>query len=176
MELWIQNDGFLHRLAQLSQDEVNLEDETMEVLRKDLRHQKALEITESAFLARLDWAVWHELDPNEESFGALQSRWLAEYLPHVRTEPNDVGSYLLELAKCDAEGSPPHKVLVSEILAAMVYDKFRGTDLRDRAEVKRLGRGLRDLFWKEPNLSAACFEDLCGTQISPEYLLRAYGM
>lgn len=174
METWIQNDGFLQRLAQLSQNEHVFDEKEIEVLRKDLRKEKAAEIMESAFLGCLDLAIWRDFDPRgEESLSSLQAQIAREYLPHHSLESDDAGSFVLELAKLE-DKSVPYKVLYSEVLAAMVYDKFQTTDLRNREEVERLGKGIRDLFLKGGALSKNDFEELCGQKISTSHLMSVY--
>jgi hypothetical protein len=75
--------------------------------------------------------------------------------------------------------------IFSEILAAMLYESFQNTDLRDREAVERLGCGIRDLFLQpliqtestpsSPALtSLGEIEKLCGTKVSGGQLQRVY--
>lgn len=172
--MWIQNDGFLQRLAQLSQNERVFDDNDIETLRKDHRKHKAAEIMESTFLGCLDVTIWNEFDPRGgETLSALQARVAEEYLPHQALESDDVGSFVLELVRLE-EKTVPYKVLCSEILAAMVFDKFQSTDLRNREEVERLGKGIRDLFLREGKLGKEDFEMLCGSKLSTSHLRNVY--
>jgi hypothetical protein len=181
MEMCIQNDGFLQRLAQLSQAEekeekrtlTTFEPKTMECLRDDMKKQKALETMHSAFLESLELSIFTDVDPRgDETLAALQGRLAEEYLPHEVPDSNDL-TFLLELFQ-EEDDISAHSPLYSEILAAMVFDKFQNTDLRHRDEVERLGRGLRDLFLRESSLSKEDFEGLCERKISPDALKRVY--
>ena len=70
--MWLQNDGFVNRLVQLSQEELLLDEETLKILRKDLRYEKALELTNCMFLSALQFAVFEEFDPRgDETLVAL---------------------------------------------------------------------------------------------------------
>jgi Zn-dependent oligopeptidase len=188
MELWIQNDGFLQRLAQLSQDKLPFQPDQMEILRKDLQKQKAMEIMHSVFLSTLERTIFTDFDPRgEETLAALQRRLEKQFLPHTvpdgsDDDENDDVSHILELFQGDHDNDDerllmnPYSSVYSEVLAAMVYEKFQNTDLRDRDEAKRLGRGIRQLFQRETttSLTKEDVEDLCGKKVSSDALRRVY--
>merc|ERR1740130_746672 len=111
MEMWILNDGFLNRLAQLSssssssstednddnanvnvndddeqqqqQDEVMLfDDDTLQILRNDYKKEKALHITNTMFLSALQFEVFTIFNPRgDETLVGLQERIANKYLP-----------------------------------------------------------------------------------------------
>ena len=110
MEMWILNDGFLNRLAQLSssssssstednddnanvnnddkqqqqqQDEVMLfDDDTLQILRNDYKKEKALQITNTMFLSALQFEVFTIFNPRgDETLVGLQERIANKYLP-----------------------------------------------------------------------------------------------
>ena len=66
----------------------------------------------------------------------------------------------------------------SEIWSANVFEKFSKTDMKDKDEVKRLGRAVRHLFLREhdTNLTMNDFEELCGKQISSQALQDIYNL
>lgn len=186
MELWVQNDGFLQRLAQLSQDQFTFQPELIEILRRDLQKKKAAEIMHNVFLATLELTVFTDFDPRgEETLAALQKRLAEQYIPYNVPDSSDL-SHLLEtlLGVGGAEeGDHPNGVVrtpaygsvYSEVLAALIYEKFQNTDLRNREEAKRLGQGIRDLFYlRETSLTKNDIEHLCGKKISPEALKQVY--
>lgn len=174
MELWLQNDGFLHRLAQLSQEKYTFDQSTIDTLRKDLRAQKAIDMVQSAFLGYLELTVWQDFDPKGgESIGALQRRLAQDHFPTIVLDDDDVGSYFLDVVKRQSD-TTSYSLLYSEVLAAMVYESFQRTDLRDREEVTRLGRGIRKFFQRYSQLSKEDFEALCGCQVSIDPFIRVF--
>ena len=148
----MQNDGFLHRLVQLSQDELVLDDGddgTLETLRRDLRNEKALDLTNTMFLSALQFGVFERFDPRgDETLVALQERLATRYLPGSNLpDPSDLSPLLAVFQQSGADQKlSAYGTLWSEVLAATVYEAFQKTDLRDRSEVARLGTGIRDLF------------------------------
>ena len=147
--MWLQNDGFLHRLTQLSQDELSLDDETIEILRKDLRNEKALELTNTMFLSTLQFTVFESFDPRgDETLVSLQERLAIQYLPGSNLpDPSDLSPLLAIFQESGTEQKmSAYGTLWSEVLSATVYETFQKTDLRDRDQVQRLGTGIRDLF------------------------------
>lgn len=147
--MWLQNDGFVHRLVQLSQDEMVLDEETLKILRKDLRYEKALELTNCMFLSALQFSVFEDFDPRgDETLVALQERLAVHYLPGSNLpDPSDLSPLLAVFQESGIEQKmSAYGALWSEALAATVYETFQKTDLRDRDEVERLGRGIRNLF------------------------------
>lgn len=167
LELWLQNDGFLHRLAQLSQDEMFLDDETLKALRKDLRNDRALELTNTMFLSALQFAVFESFDPRgDETLVALQERLAVQYLPGSNLpDPSDLSPLLAVFQESGLDQKmSAYGALWSEVLASTVYESFQKTDLRDREEVQRLGTGIRDLFLRGNQgrpPSRKDFADLC---------------
>ena len=177
IELWLQNDGFLQRLAQLSQDQFTFQPELIKILREDLKKQKAMEIMNSAFLGALELTMFSSFDPRgEETLAALQGRLAKQYIPHDIPDSSDL-SPLLEIFQEDDNGGSPavaYSGVYSEVLAAMVYEKFQNTDLSDREEAKRLGRSIRSLFLRDTRLEKKDVEELCGKHVTTECLKRVY--
>jgi Zn-dependent oligopeptidase len=183
MEMWLQNDGFVHRLAQLSHNDTTLDDDTINVLRNALKNDKALEIVNTIFLSVLQFAVFDEFDPRgDETLMALQARLAKEYLPKGNLpEASDLSPLLAVFQEqCAEQSMSAYGSLWSELLSAMVYESFRKTDLRDRNEVDRLGKGIRDLFLRPPGSKAVTLEELmtlCPNQpaeITGQQLKRVY--
>jgi Zn-dependent oligopeptidase len=178
MEMWILNDGFLHRLAQLSQSDNIIDTSTIDALRRDWKKEKALDIVNTIFLSALQIAALEEFDPRgDETLVSLQSRLAQKYLPKGNMPDSSDLSPLLAVfqehgidQKLSAYGP-----LWSEILAAMVFDRFQKTDLRDRDEVNRLGHGVRNLFLRDDRcLSTKDVEELCRSEVSSEPLKHVY--
>lgn len=169
LEMWLQNDGFVNRLVQLSQEEMVLDEETLKILRKDLRYEKALELTNCMFLSALQFAVFEEFDPRgDETLVALQERLATHYLPGSNLpDPSDLSPLLAVFQESGFDQKmSAYGALWSEVLASTVYETFQKTDLRDRVEVERLGSGIRNLFLKGNNgksLSRNDIADLCKT-------------
>eukprot|EP00536_Pseudo-nitzschia_multiseries_P015964 jgi/Psemu1/69686/estExt_Genemark1.C_9880019 len=192
LEMWIQNDGFLHRLVQLSQDEDKdqndfvVKEETLKVLRKDLKNEKALELMNTIFLSALQFTVFDEFDPRgDETLVALQERLAIQYLPRSNLpDPTDLSPLLAVFQQSGVDQTmSAYGTLWSEVLASIVYEQFQRTDLRDRNEVERLGTGIRDLFLRRgscerpKHLSKKDFANLCGMKevVSGDSLKRVYG-
>eukprot|EP00537_Pseudo-nitzschia_pungens_P003290 CAMPEP_0172363032 /NCGR_PEP_ID=MMETSP1060-20121228/6500_1 /TAXON_ID=37318 /ORGANISM="Pseudo-nitzschia pungens, Strain cf. cingulata" /LENGTH=817 /DNA_ID=CAMNT_0013085679 /DNA_START=492 /DNA_END=2945 /DNA_ORIENTATION=+ len=188
LEMWIHNDGFLHRLVQLSQDEFVLEEETLKLLRHDLKKEKALEMMNTMFLSALQFTVFDEFDPRgDETLVALQERLGTQYLPKSNLpDPTDLSPLLAVFQQSGVDQTmSAYGTLWSEVLASIVYEQFKQTDLRDRDEVERLGTGIRDLFLRSGcerphRLSEKDFENLCGMKEEPvvvtgDSLKRVYG-
>ena len=185
MEMWVHNDGFLQRLVQLSHDGksdlVGLDEETLEILRKDLKKQKALEIMNVIFLSALQLEVFGTFDPRgDETLMALQTRLAEQYLPKGNLPDSSDLSPLLAVfqengAQNNMSASGP---ILSELIAAMLYESFQKTDLRDGEQVERLGGGIRDLFLKTDDssnlLSLDGIQKLCGAELSGGQLKRVY--
>jgi hypothetical protein len=139
--------------VQLSQDPkddpVSLEEETLEVLRKDLKKQKALEIMNTVFLSSLQLEAFGAFDPRgDETLMALQTRLAEQYLPKGNLpDPSDLSPLLAVFQDNGVQNTMSSaSPVLSEVFAAMLYDSFQKTDLRNRDEVDRLGGGIRDLF------------------------------
>ena len=185
MEMWVHNDGFLQRLVQLSHDGksdlVGLDEETLEILRKDLKKQKALEIMNVIFLSALQLEVFGTFDPRgDETLMALQTRLAEQYLPKGNLPDSSDLSPLLAVfqengVQNNMSASGP---ILSEVIAAMLYESFQKTDLRDGKQVERLGGGIRDLFLKTNDssnlLSLDGIQKLCGAEMSGRQLKRVY--
>jgi Zn-dependent oligopeptidase len=191
MEMWLQNDGFVHRLVQLSQVENALDEETLQILRDELKSKKALEVINTIFLSELQFAVFDDFDPRgDETLVAMQARLAQQHLPKGNL-PNstDLSPLLAVFQEFSSEQNmSAYGPLWSEILSATVYEAFQKTDLRERAKVERLGRGIRNLFWRlspdslvangAMNSTLQEWEMLCGIKlerISAGPLQRVYG-
>ncbi|KAL3903414.1 MAG: hypothetical protein SGARI_005392, partial [Bacillariaceae sp.] len=137
MEMWIQNDGFLNRLAQLSETDEPLDEDALKLLREELQREKALEIVNTIFLSELQREVFEEFDPRgDETLVALQARLAKQHLPKGNLPSSSDLSPLL--AVFQEQGSEQHmsaySSLWSELLSAMAYETFQNTDLRDTEE------------------------------------------
>jgi Zn-dependent oligopeptidase len=183
MELWLQNDGFVHRLVQLSQDDNILDEEPLEILREEWKRKKALEIINTIFLSELQFAVFDEFDPRgDETLVAMQARVAQQHLPKGNV-PNtsDLSPLLAVFQEYGVEQNMTvYGPLWSELLSATVYEAFQKTDLRERDEVHRIGRGIRNLFLRRsPDALAITLqelEELCHvTSVSARPLQRVYG-
>jgi hypothetical protein len=178
MEMWIHNDGFVHRLAQLSQSENMVDDSMLDALRRDLRKEKALDMVNTIFLSALQIAALEEFDPRgDETLVSLQSRLAQQYLPKGNMpDSSDLSPLLAVFQEHGADQMmTAYAPLWSEILSAMVFDRFQKTDLRDRKEVERLGLGIRDLFLRpDRGLSTKDVEELCEGSVSTEPLKHVY--
>jgi Zn-dependent oligopeptidase len=178
LELWLQNDGFVKRLGELSQDKFTFPVDLMEILRKETVNQKADEIMQNVFLGSLESTIFTDFDPRgDETLVALQGRLAEQYIPHNLPDTDDL-SPLLEVFQENAvdQSMTAYNYLWSEILSANVFEKFSKTDMNDKDEVKRLGRAVRHLFLREKdtNLTMQDFEELCGKPISSQALKDIY--
>ena len=73
--MFVYNDGFLQRLASLSQENFTFQPELLEVLRKQITKEKAEELLMTIFLASLEMHIFTTFDPRgDESLVALQER------------------------------------------------------------------------------------------------------
>lgn len=179
MEMWILNDGFVQRLVQLSEDGGILEQEFIDTLRDDLKKKKALELMNNVFLGSLELEIFTGFDPRgDETLSALQARYASEYAPHDIPESSDL-SPLFEVLHGNAVENGKIRAYdqtLSSVLAAMIYEKFKNTDLRHQDEVKQLGRGIRDLFRRKGQGAVKDVAELCGkSTVSAEDLRRVYG-
>jgi Zn-dependent oligopeptidase len=174
--MWVHNDGFLQRIAQLSQDQFTFQPELMNALRDDLKKQKALELMETVFLSNLELTIFTDFDPRgDETLVSLQQRLAEEYIPHNVPFDSDL-SPLVEIFRGKAidPSMKAYGPLWSEILAAMAYEKFSSTDLTNDDEVKRLGRGIRNLFLSEETSGKEAIEMLCEKKFSSDELKNVY--
>lgn len=176
MTLWIYNDGFLQRIAQLSQDQFVFQPELMKVLREDLKKQKALDLMEVVFLSSLELKIFTEFDPRgDETLVSLQNRVAEECIPHNVPDSNDLSALVrIFQAKPLDPSMAANSPLWSEILACMVYEKFTKTDLQDRDAVTNLGRGIRNLFLTEESSGKRPLEKLCNKEISVDSLKKVH--
>jgi Zn-dependent oligopeptidase len=180
MELWIQNDGFVHRTSQLSQDTSVLEENTLKVLRNDLKREKALDIVNTMFLSALQFTIFNEFDPRgDETLVAVQERLAKQYLPKGNMpDPSDLSPLLAIFQEHGMNQSmSAYGPLWSELLSCMVYETFQNTDLRDRDKVHQLGRGVRDLFTNYSDGASFVEKVLtlcCANDVSSAPLVRVY--
>ena len=178
MELWLQNDGFVKRLGELSQDKFTFPVDLMEILRKETVNQKAEEIMQNVFLGSLESTIFSNFDPRgNETLVALQGRLAEQYVPHNLPDADDLSPLLQVFQENSIDQSmAAYSYLWSEILSANVIEKFNKTDMNDKDEVKRLGRAVRHLFLREndTNLTMDDFEELCGKKISSQALKDIY--
>jgi Zn-dependent oligopeptidase len=178
MELWLQNDGFVKRLGELSQDQYTFQTDIMEILRKETVNQKTDELMKHVFLGSLESTIFTNFDPRgDETLVALQGRLAEQYVPHNMPDTNDL-SPLLQVFQENAvdQSMTAYSYLWSEILSANVFEKFSKTDMKDQDEVKRLGRAIRHLFLRQndTNLTMDDFEELCGKKLSSQALKDIY--
>ena len=145
--MWLQNDGFVQRLAQLSQDEYDsIPVDLLELLRKDWASQKIDDWRHQIFLSELEMAVWNEFDPldkkeedgggtsSKKSLAALQQELAEIYTPNKVPSSQDL-SPILEIfqrgsntADRTVDQEPhmaSHASLLSEMLSANVYVAFQ---------------------------------------------------
>ena len=154
MEMWILNDGFLNRLAQLSsssssstednddnanvndddeqpqqQDEVMLfDDDTLQILRNDYKKEKALQITNTMFLSALQFEVFTIFNPRgDETLVGLQERIANLYLPKsCQPDTSDLSPLLAVFQQSnDSQYMSMHTSLYSNIISANLYEKFQ---------------------------------------------------
>jgi Zn-dependent oligopeptidase len=180
--MWLQNDGFVYRLVQLSQDENALDAETLKILRDELQREKALEIVNSIFLSELQFAVFDDFDPRgDETLVSLQARLAKQNLPKGNLpDSSDLSPLLAVFQEHGTEQTlSAYSPLWSEMLSALIYETFQKTDLRDRAKVDRLGTGIRNLFLRSSGiLTLQDIAQLCNIQleeISGRPMQRVYG-
>ncbi|CAJ1960041.1 unnamed protein product [Cylindrotheca closterium] len=173
MVLWLYNDGFLERLAQLSQDQFTFQPELMRVLRQEFKKQRATNLMENIFLCTLELAIFTDFDPRgDETLVSLQGRIARKYVPYDMPDSNDLGP-MIEIFQCKnldpkiSTNCPVH----SEMLACMAYKRFMTTDLQNAGAVEKLGQGIRNLFLSPETSSKEYFESLCdATEISVKSL------
>lgn len=129
-----------------------LEESTIKLLRKELQKEKALDMMNTMFLSALQLTVFDEFDPRgDETLVALQERLAVQYLPNSNLpDPSDLSPLLAVFQESGVDQKmSAYGTLWSEVLAAMVYEQFQKTDLRDREVVEKLGIGIRDLFLRK---------------------------
>ena len=148
MEMWLHNDGFVQRLAQLSQDEYDsIPLDLLELLRKDWASQKIEDWRHQIFLGELELAIWNEFDPLDKqkdsegnagskssSLGALQQELAEVYTPNNVPSSQDL-SPLMEIFQENSNTADRtvdheshltvHAQLWSELLSANVYAAFQ---------------------------------------------------
>ena len=168
MVLWLYNDGFLQRVAQLSQDQFTFQQELMRVLREDFKKSKAISLTENIFKSTLELVIFTNFDPRgDETIFSLQDRVAQKYVPYDVPGPHDLSPMIDILqGKTLDPAVATYTPIWSEILACMVYRKFIATDLKDTEAVAKLGEGIRNLFLSPDTSSREHFESLCDEKIS----------
>lgn len=179
MELWLQNDGFVKRLGELSQDQFTFPVDLMEILRKETVNQKVDEIMQNVFLGSLESTIFTNFDPRgDETLVALQGRLAEQYIPHILPDTDDLSPLLqvFQESAVDDQSMTAYSYLWSELLSANVFEKFSKTDMKDKDEIQRLGRAVRHLFLREngTHLTINDFEELCGKPISSQALQDIY--
>jgi len=163
MVLWLYNDGFLQRVAQLSQDQFTFQPELMKVLREDFKKQKAIDLMENIFLSTLELMIFTDFDPRgDETLVSLQGRVAGKYVPYDMPDSNDLGP-MIEIfqGKTLDPKISTYCPVWSEMLACMVYRRFVTTDLEDAGAVDKLGQGVRNLFLSPETSSKEYVEALC---------------
>ena len=162
--MWLQNDGFVQRLAQLSQDEYDsIPVDLLELLRKDWASQKLDDWRHQIFLGELEVAIWNEVDPLEKkeedggensskkSLAALQQELAEIYTPSKVPSSQDL-SPILEIfqrssntADRTVDQEPhmsSHASLLSEMLSANVYVAFQDAlTVKAAGDNKEEGKG-----------------------------------
>lgn len=169
MVLWLYNDGFLQRVAQLSQDQFTFQPELMRVLREDFKKSKAINLTENVFLSTLELVIFTNFDPRgDETIFSLQDRVAQKYVPYDVPGPHDL-SPMIEIFQGNKtldQKAATYTPMWSEMLACMVYRKFTTTDLKDTEAVAKLGQEIRNLFLSPDTSGREHFECLCDEKIS----------
>jgi hypothetical protein len=180
MEMWIQNDGFLNRLSQLSstsssstvnnddndsngdddeqqhhQQVMLFDDDTLKILRNDIKKEKALHITNTMFLSALQYEVFNIFNPRgDETLVSLQERIANQYLPKsCQPDTTDLSPLLAIFQQSNRyQYMSIHSTLYSELLSSNLYEKFQILlyELRQQDDAIKLGIGLRDLFLSSP--------------------------
>lgn len=178
MEMWIQNDGFLNRLSQLStssstvnnddndsngdddeqqhhQQVMLFDDDTLKILRNDIKKEKALHITNTMFLSALQYEVFNIFNPRgDETLVSLQERIANQYLPKsCQPDTTDLSPLLAIFQQSNCyQYMSIHSTLYSELLSSNLYEKFQILlyELRQQDDAIKLGIGLRDLFLSSP--------------------------
>lgn len=176
MVLWLYNDGFLQRVAQLSQDQFTFQPELMKVLREDFKKQKAINLNEKVFLSTLELMIFTNFDPlSQDTLVSLSGRVAQKYIPYDLPDPNDL-SPVIEIfqGKTLDPKIATHSPVWSEMLACMVYRRFMTTDLKDTEAVGKLGRGIRNLFLSPGTSTKEHFESFCEEKISLTALKRVH--
>ena len=176
MEMWIQNDGFLNRLSQLSSsssgndDNGNdddddgdmssvllLDEASIQVLRDDIKREKALDYMNTMFLSVLQFEVYDKFDPRgDETLVGLQERIATSYLPSTnRPDPSDLSPLVAVFQQSGMnQQMSSYATLYSEVLGATLYEQIQNAIVvhRDSTEVTRIGTGIRDLFLKNTTM------------------------
>ena len=168
MEMWVLNDGFLQRLAQLSQEGGMFEQETIGSIRSLLKKQKAKDLMNGAFLDSLAFGMFTSFDPRgDETLPALQTRYAEQFIPHDIPDQGDLSPVvtILRQEMGSGRGKKPGHDLLSSVLAAMVYVKFQRTDLRDRDAVAMLGSDIRRFVTHQMGLLELCGQELSGKDL-----------
>jgi len=176
MVLWLYNDGFLQRIAQLSQDQFTFQPELMRVLREDFKKRKAIDLTGNVFLSTLELMIFTNFDPmGEETIVSLQGRVAEKYIPYDMPDSNDL-SPMIEIfqGKTQDPKIATFCPVWSEMLACMAYRRFMTTDLNDVEAVGSLGRGIRNLFLSPDTANKGHFESLCEEKISLKSLKHVH--
>ena len=176
MESWLQNDGFVQRLAELSQSQYTFHKELIDILRKDFLEHKAAEIMQNIFLGTLELKIFSNFDPRgDETLAALQDRLAKEYIPHNMPDSSDL-SPLLEIFQDNTvdQSMTAYGYLWSEYLSANLYQTFQTEDWSDRERLKRIGRSTRNLFLRDSNLTFTDIEGLCGRKPTFQALKDLY--
>ena len=180
--MFVYNDGFLQRLASLSQENFTFQPELLEVLRKQITKEKAEELLMTIFLASLEMHIFTTFDPRgDESLVALQERMAETYISHNPPDSNDLTPLLEIFQENAAEQSlTAYSYLWSEILSSSIFVTLKNTDLSNVEEVKRLGHGVRNLFLRRDSHQAPLtlqeIEELIAKEVSPEDLRNVHNL
>lgn len=178
MEMWIQNDGFLNRLSQLSSSSSGnddndtdtdndddgdmssvllLDEASIQVLRDDIKREKALDYMNTMFLSVLQFEVYDTFDPRgDETLVGLQERIATSYLPSTnRPDPSDLSPLVAVFQQSGLhQQMSSYATLYSEVLCATLYEQIQNAIVihRDPTEVTRIGTGIRDLFLRNTTM------------------------
>jgi len=170
---WLQNDGFVQRLATLSQDKHTFPDELLHFVRKNQVQDKSMDLMEHIFLAHLE----HELfgagkfhPRSDESLMAMQTRLAQTLVPFHK--PKDL-TPSLDVFRSFSQSQLHSDYIWSDILSANVFQRFQTIDMTQQEQVKRLGLDVRGLIYPKADTAPPTYStyvELAGKEISVEAL------
>jgi Zn-dependent oligopeptidase len=177
MEHWVFEPSILQTLAHLSGTTIS--DEAILAAQKKRRKTKIYETLHRVFLGQLELELFSRTKDEEESLVAMQRRHAEEYIPHNLLPKSDL-SPMLQLVEANAgqKRVGQYRYLLSELISASIFCKFKDADIRKQEQVRELGSKVKEQLLRPGVLvdGKKAMEVICGHQVRTDGYFNLYNL